>query len=271
MNELLPGLGLGAIVGIVLALTGAGGGMLGVPLLIFGLGLSLPQAAPIALLATGIAAAIGAVMGLRAGIVRYRAALLMAGFGVAFAPVGLWLAPRLPPQPLAFAFAGLLVFVSLRLLLQAVRELRTGQPDPRGEMMPCVLNAERGRLRWTLPCARALAFTGALAGVLAGLLGVGGGFVIVPGLTRYTDLPLPSIVATSLAVTALVSAGSVAVAAGAGVLHWRLGLPFVMGTVLGLFAARAFMGRLAGPRAQQAFALVGLLAAVLMVVDALHT
>ncbi|MGK9867820.1 sulfite exporter TauE/SafE family protein, partial [Salmonella enterica subsp. enterica] len=65
----LIGAGLGAIIGAVLALTGAGGGILAVPLLVFGLGLSMVEAAPIGLLAVGLAAGVGAVLGLRKGVV----------------------------------------------------------------------------------------------------------------------------------------------------------------------------------------------------------
>ncbi len=71
-------MGLGLSVGVVLALTGAGGGILTVPLLIFVVGLDLPQAAPIGLMAVGLAAWVGAMVGLRDGIVRYKAAALTA-------------------------------------------------------------------------------------------------------------------------------------------------------------------------------------------------
>lgn len=66
----LVGAGLGALIGIILALTGAGGGILAVPLLVFGLGLSMVEAAPVGLLAVGLAAGVGAVLGLRQGLVR---------------------------------------------------------------------------------------------------------------------------------------------------------------------------------------------------------
>lgn len=58
---------LGACVGLILGLTGAGGAIMAVPLLVFGLHLQVAQAAPIALLAVGLAAALGAALGLRAG------------------------------------------------------------------------------------------------------------------------------------------------------------------------------------------------------------
>ncbi|MNI98503.1 Sulfite exporter TauE/SafE [compost metagenome] len=58
---------------------------------------------------------------------------------------------------------------------------------------------------------------------MLGLLGVGGGFVIIPALTRYTNLVMKSIVATSLAVIDLVSIGGVAAAAISGVMYWQAG------------------------------------------------
>ncbi|HJU70210.1 MAG TPA: sulfite exporter TauE/SafE family protein, partial [Paucimonas sp.] len=85
---------LGIIVGVVLALTGAGGGILAVPLLIFGARLGVAEAGPIGLLAVGMAATLGALLGLRAGTVRYRAALLVACAGMLFSPAGIWLAQR---------------------------------------------------------------------------------------------------------------------------------------------------------------------------------
>jgi uncharacterized membrane protein YfcA len=157
----------------------------------------------------------------------------------------------------------------VRILRKAAAELRSGRAAPRAAFMPCVLNPKRGRLRWTLPCARALTVTGLVSGLLSGLLGVGGGFVIVPALTRYTNLEIRSITATSLAVIAIVSMGSVTTAALTGNLNWQAGIPFAAGAVLGLIGGRQLTGRLAGPRLQQAFAVVGMLAAVMLAGHAL--
>jgi uncharacterized membrane protein YfcA len=267
MNEHeLIGAGLGTIIGAVLALTGAGGGILAVPLLVFGLGLTMIEAAPVGLLAVGMAAAVGALLGLRQGIVRYRAAIFIALIGIVFAPMGLWLAHHLPNAPLASGFALILLYVCARIYRKAAHELRHGKPPGRAAFRPCVVNPLLGRLRWTLPCARSLAATGALAGLLSGLLGVGGGFVIVPALTRYTDLEVKSIVATSLAVIALVSTGSVITASVSGVMNWSVGLPFAAGAIAGLMAGRQCSRYLAGPRLQQLFAVSGFVAAVLLVI-----
>ncbi|MCD5992127.1 sulfite exporter TauE/SafE family protein [Pseudomonas sp. CDFA 602] len=260
----LLGAGLGAVIGAVLALTGAGGGILAVPLLVFGLGLSIVEAAPVALLAVGLAAGVGAVLGLRQGIVRYRAAGYIAGIGVVVAPLGLWLAHRLPNTPLALLFSLVLVYACSRILIKASRELREGAPPPRSAILPCVLNPLQGRLRWTMPCLRALTFTGAASGLLSGLLGVGGGFVIIPALTRYSDLDIKSVMATSLAVIALVSTGSVITASLGGVMHWSVGVPFALGAIAGLAAGRRVACYLAGPRLRQLFAVCGIVAAFML-------
>lgn len=115
---------LGVAVGFVLALTGAGGAIIAVPLLVFGLHLSMAQAAPVGLLAVAVAAGLGAVLGWRAKVLRYRAAAVMAVAGLAASPAGLWLGQRLPNAPLTVLFAFVLAAVAWRTLNQATRELR---------------------------------------------------------------------------------------------------------------------------------------------------
>ena len=251
----LLGLVLGAVVGLILALAGAGGGILAVPLLVFGLHLSILEAAPVGLIAVGAASAFGAVLGLRDGLVRYRAAAVIGITGMLLAPVGVRLARLIPNAPLTVAFSIVLAWVAWRMFNQARRTVAGEAESPHAQSrLPCVLNPNEGRLVWTLPCAWALAGTGAVSGVLSGLLGVGGGFVIVPSLSRYTNLAARSIFATSLAVIALVSAGGVAAAAWQGSIAWPIAGPFAVGAVVALLAGRLMAARLAGARLQQAFA-----------------
>jgi uncharacterized membrane protein YfcA len=249
---------LGAIIGLVLALTGAGGGVLAIPLLVFGLQLPVQQAAPVGLLAVGLASALGAALGLRHGIVRYRAALLMGLAGMLTAPLGVLLAQHLPNRPLMGAFALVLMFSAWRMLK------RPALPDVQPDGVPCQVSLVDHRLTWTLPCARALTGTGLLSGLMSGLLGVGGGFVIIPALTRYTDLNPRSIQRTSLAVIALVSLSGVTAAAIKGSLPWDIARPFALGAILALLAGQALAGKLDDKRLQQAFAWLTLAVALLM-------
>lgn len=255
MDVTLLSAGLGSVVGLILALTGAGGGILAVPLLVFGLHLSIMQAAPVGLIAVGAASAFGAVLGLREGVVRYRAAAVIGFTGMALAPFGVRLARVIPNAPLMVAFSLVLALVAWRMFNQAQR-IPSGQTESVQEQskLPCVLNPAEGRLIWTLPCAWALAGTGAVSGILSGLLGVGGGFVIVPSLNRFTNLQMRSIFATSLAVISLVSVGGIAAAAWQGSIAWNIAAPFAAGAIVALLLGRRVAARLAGARLQQAFA-----------------
>jgi uncharacterized membrane protein YfcA len=264
MDPGLMAMALGAIVGAILALAGAGGGILAVPLLVFGLHLTIVQAAPVGLIAVGAASALGAVLGLRDGLVRYRAAALIGVVGMAVAPLGVRLARWIPNPPLMVAFSLLLAYVAWRMFSWTRRRPSGAGPAPVPERMPCVIDADEGRLIWTRPCTQALAATGAVSGLLSGLLGVGGGFVIVPSLTRCTDLATRSILATSLAVIALVSVGAVSAAAMQDAVLWPVALPFALGAVLALLAGRQLAARLAGRVLQRAFALTSAVVALLM-------
>jgi uncharacterized protein len=246
---------LGIFVGFLMGLTGAGGGILSVPLLVFALHLKVAEAAPIALTAIALAAGVGALLGYQNKILRYRAAIFMALFGLLISPIGLWLAQRIPNHPLLILFSCTLFYVSTRLYLEARNEILGIQPKAQLPP-PCLLNTQYGKLNWNISCARALMFSGGLAGFLSGLLGVGGGFIIVPALKRYTDLPIQSIVATSLGVLAIISSGSAIVAAASGNLNLSIAIPFSLGALAGLLIGRAFGKKMSGPRLQQIFAIL---------------
>ena len=262
MDPLILAVVLGALIGLVMALTGAGGGVMAIPLLVFGLHLPVQQAAPVGLVAVGLAAILGAALGLRQGIVRYRAAALIGAAGMLMAPLGVLLAQRLPNRPLLGAFALVLIYTAWHMLKHPAQT--TALPVA----VLCRVSHQDQRLTWTLPCARALAGTGLIAGLLSGLLGVGGGFVIVPALKRYTDLDIRSIQLTSLAVIALVSLSGVAAAALHGPLRWDVALPFSCGAVLALLAGQRIAKKLDPKSLQQTFAWFSVLVALLMLARA---
>nr|WP_276583706.1 sulfite exporter TauE/SafE family protein [Pseudomonas sp. RIT-PI-AD] len=251
----------GLAVGVTFGLTGAGGGILAVPALVIGLGWSMPTAAPVALLAVAAAAATGAVQGLREGLVRYRAALLMASAGALLSPLGVELAQRLPHRVLTTAFALVMTLVALRLVRQAFGHVAC-DPAADSPRPPCRLDPASGRFRWTPRVSAILAAIGALAGLLSGLLGVGGGFLIVPALRRVSDVPLHGIVATSLMVIALVSGFAAFGALSAGVRIDAMGASFIAASVAGMLVGRRLSGRLPARFIQVGFAGVCLIVAV---------
>lgn len=269
---------IGIAVGLILGLTGAGGSVLAVPLLMWSLGWSMPQAAPVALLAVASAASLGTYVAWRKNYVRYRAAILMALVGAVTAPLGFSVADHMPPAGLSIGFAGLLVFVAFRMFIQAqqhpedaivIRATVAGD-GTRAAGRLCRLNPQTGRIKWNCPCALAIARIGAATGFLSALLGVGGGFVIVPSLRAVTELSMHSAVATSLMAIALTSLGTVAWALVLGrELPWTVGLPFVVGALIGMVGGRLVAPGISGPKLQQGFAILMVTVAVTMFVGVL--
>lgn len=251
MPEALIAATLGTFTGALMGLTGAGGGVVASPLLMLALHLSLGRSAPVALIAVVLGAGLAVYLGLREGVVRWRAAFLMAAAGLLASPLGIRLSMSLPEKPLALAF-------SLLLFWQAQRQWRH-RSLARDAAPPCVVDGATGRFRWTQPCARALAGAGLLSGFLSGLLGVGGGFILVPALRRHTDLSMHAATATALMVLALVSSGGAALWIAHGGIDAHLAAAFAGGTVAGILLGRRASPRLPERRLQQLFAATCLL------------
>lgn len=253
---------LGALVGIIMGLTGAGGGILAVPVLVFGLGLTVAQAGPIGLLAVALAATLGAGLGLVRKIVRYRAAMLVATVGIIVAPLGVSLAHRLDTGLLSMLFAGVLVWVAYK----SFRDVADERNSTKAAREPlCKRFTATGRFTWTTQCAAVLTVTGSVAGLLSGMLGVGGGFVVVPAFQRYTDLEAQSIVATSLTVISLVSLASVGTNISSGHFDFAAALPFAGGALAGMAGGSLISTHFPAKFLKVAFAVICLVVAVGMV------
>lgn len=242
---------LGVLVGAILGLTGAGGGILAVPALVVGMGWPMQQAAPVALIAVAGSAAIGAAEALRRHLVRYKAAVLMAVAGVPVTSIGIRIAQLLPQRVLLGLFACVMLVVAGRLMLQA---RQSGLDDAR-EQYPAEINPSTGQFSWTWPTALLLASIGAATGFMTGLLGVGGGFVIVPMLRRFTNVSMHGIVATSLLVIALVGFGGVITSLAYGnKFPLALTAYFTLATAAGMLVGRLASSRLSARHVQMGFA-----------------
>ena len=264
---MLASLIIGIVIGTVMGLTGAGGGILAVPALVATMGWSMQQSGPVAMIAVGCSAAIGALEGFRRGLVRYRAALLMALVGIPFTGAGNLLAQRLSQPVLMLLFAGVMLFAAWRMWHHSMQKHEAECIDSArkaGQLHP-----ETGRFVWTLPTLLLVGTIGALTGLMSGLLGVGGGFVIVPMLRRYTNVSMHGIVATSLFLIALVSCGTVGMAIWRGTeLPYAFCLYFAAATGIGVLSGRFFSRHMPENRVQQGFALVLIFVAIALIVEA---
>lgn len=252
----------GILIGAVLGVTGAGGSIFAVPALMLGLGFSIPQATPIALMAVAAAALLGSFDGLRRGLVRYKAALLMAVFGAAATPLGISIAHRVPHDVLVLMFSLVLVTVASRMILQGVRKAPASQAHLLEQN--CMLNPDTAKLRWNMKCAVTLAAVGSASGVFTGMLGVGGGFLVTPAFKHFSNVGMHGVVATSLLVVALVST-SAAVGAVIGGAHIPpMGWVFVGAAVVGMFAGRWAAPSLPPRWLQAGFGLLATVAAAIL-------
>lgn len=257
---------VGLLIGLVLGLTGAGGSVLALPLLMQGLGQGAVAAAALSLGAVALAASLGVLLRLGRGQVVWRAAVMVGGAGALTVPAGQWLARRLPESWLVAGFTLLVAAIALRMWRQAAvdpaatRVVRAAAGEGGAQAVAACALSPSGQLEFRWPCALRMAVVGLVAGVLSGLFGVGGGFVIVPALVLFTGLPMVQAVATSLAIIMAVSATGFATYLLAQPLP-ALAAPVMGGAVAGMLAGTALAPRLAGPVLQRLFVVAMLLLA----------
>lgn len=252
----------GAVVGLSLGLTGGGGALLAVPLLTYGAGLSAREAVGLSLASVGTTSLIGGWQRARRGLVEFPTGLLFATAGMLGAPLGSWLAARLPETWLLALFAALMIAVAIRLwrtATDAASRLPILSDDAAG---PVCRRDPAGQLFLTSRCAALLAGIGLLTGILSGLFGVGGGFVIVPALVMFSGMGIQRAIGTSLlAITLISAAGTTShLLAGHDLSAGALG-QFTAGSVSGMFAGTWLAHRLAGATLQRVFAVVVILLA----------
>lgn len=266
----MPALSLlfGAIVGLSLGLTGGGGAIFAVPLLVYGLGVPAREAVAVSLAAVGSTSLVGFLHRWKSGEVEIRTGLMFAGAGMLGAPFGAWLAGLLPETVLLLGFAGLMILVAVRLWQQASRPQSDPEtcPNPEAQDGPTCQRDAAGRLILTSRCAILLLALGITTGVLSGLFGVGGGFVIVPALVLFSGMSMHRAVGTSLMVIALVSVSGITAQLMAGrTIPLELTALFVLGGVVGLFAGQQIGRRLPAPALQKVF-VVAILAVAAFVI-----
>ena len=261
-----PAMISGCLVGLSMGLTGGGGAILAVPLLVYWLGEDPQVAVVISLATVAGTAVIGTVERARLAQVEFPTGLLFAAAGMVTAPLGSWLGEFLPPRLLLVAFAMLMLLIALRMWWRADQAIPPPAASCGPEEGPSCSRDPEGKLRLTSRCAMLLATVGLTVGLLSGLFGVGGGFLIVPALVTFASMGLSRAVGTSLLVMSLVGLAGVAGHLWQGrEIPWELTLLFVAGSVPGLFVGSALTRRLSRPLLSRIFAVMILAVAIFVI------
>ena len=255
----------GAVVGFSLGLTGGGGAIFAVPLLVYGLSVGPREAVGVSLAAVGMTAFVGTLERLRAKQVEVRTGLIFAFAGMLGAPFGSWLAGRISETLLLVLFAVLMLIVAGRMWLKSSTNEKSKCNTENGKPPTCPRDS-MGQLVFTSRCAMLLVLVGLAAGVLSGLFGVGGGFVIVPALVLFSGMSIHRAVATSLLVITLVSISGVSAHLVAGrTISPDTTMLFVGGGVAGMFLGNLLGRRISGPALQRAFSVAIVAVAVFVI------
>lgn len=214
----------GLIVGGLLGLVGGGGSILAVPALVYGVGLPLAAAIPTSLVVVGASSAVAVLPRLRGGV-NWRLAIIIGAAGTATAYLGAYVNRLLDPKALLLAFAAIMVIAGIRMMMPT-----------KAAGGSCALPA--GGVNWRSCLPKAIA-TGAVVGFLTGLLGVGGGFLIVPALTLVLGLPMAVTVGTSLVIIVINSIAGFAAHLGDLQIDWAVTAAFAAAAmVASLIAGR---------------------------------
>jgi uncharacterized protein len=239
--QYLLGAGSGVLVGFVLGLVGGGGSILAVPLMVYLVGVQNPH---VAIGTSAFAVAVNAATGLanhaRAGTVKWRCAAMFAAAGVAGAFAGSTAGKAFDGQKLLFLFAIVMVVVGMMMLRGRGR---SGNPD-----VACN--------RQNAP--KVLGF-GAGTGAFSGFFGIGGGFLIVPGLVASTGMPMINAIGSSLVAVTAFGLTTAANYALSGLVDWPLAFVFIGGGVAGGLLGARLGKRLSGTHGRLTTIFAGLI------------
>jgi hypothetical protein len=223
-------LGLALLIGVVLGALGSGGAILALPVLVYAGGLPPVQAIAVSQIVVGVAALFGAALQAFQRRVSWRHAALYTVAGIPGTRLGHNLRELLPPDWLLGLFAVILVAAGFRML-RGPEEI----PESRSS------------------AALSLSI-GATVGLLTGLLGVGGGFLLVPAMIAFGGLPTKAAMATSLPVIALNSLSGAFQSRALWLPHAPLVLSFLAATLTGTFVGIRWGRRFPETRLRDALA-----------------
>jgi uncharacterized protein len=233
VSVLLAAVALSLLIGLSLGLLGGGGSILTTPILIYALEVPPKEAIAMSLLVVGITSVAAVVQHARAGHVDWRTGVVFGAAGMAGAYAG--------------GFAAAWFSETVLLVLFAFMMLATAGAMFRGREVPAAAHGST-QATWKIIAE------GVVVGVVTGLVGAGGGFLVVPALTLLGGLPMPRAVGTSLLVIAMKSfAGYLGHSAHVTV-DLRLALIVSAAAVVGSFIGTALASRVRPDALRRGFA-----------------
>ncbi|WP_326548603.1 sulfite exporter TauE/SafE family protein [Mycolicibacterium sp. ND9-15] len=246
-------LGLGALIGVLLGLLGGGGSILAVPALVYGMGFGVEQAIPISLVVVATASAVGVLPKIRARQVRWRMAGIFAAAGIPATVLGSAISRHLPEPALLIGFAVVMVVAGIRML--------AGQ-DNTGT----ACEVREGHVDWRRCAPRSIG-AGLVVGLLTGLFGVGGGFLIIPALVVVLGVEMATAIGTSLLVIVANSVAGIFSHLHGISVDWSITATFVGAAMLASLVAGYFGTRIDTDRLQRWFAYLVFVVAAYILVD----
>jgi uncharacterized membrane protein YfcA len=234
----------GALVGFSLGLIGGGGSIMATPLLLYVVGLQ-----PHVAIGTGaFAVAVNAFANLgghaRSGNVRWRCAIIFSVVGIAGAAVGSLLGKQVDGKQLLFLFAILMIVIGMLMLRRKDEGIQAaGAISPASTGNVCQL--WQPQTRNLLPVASAALGVGALSG----FFGIGGGFLIVPGLLLSTGMPMICAIGSSLLAVGAFGLTTAISYGVSGLIDWPVAAEYLAGGLVGGLAGMALATSLAPRKA----------------------
>lgn len=235
-------------IGIALGLIGGGGSILTVPVLVYLFGLDAVMATGYSLFIVGLTSAVGSVDYYRKGLINVKTAII---FGIpsiiAVYATRAFIVPAIPDE--VFAIGGFVVSKALLLmLLFAVLMIAASYSMIRKDKKKTDDNVGEQKFNYPLILAE-----GGVVGVLTGLVGAGGGFLIIPALVVLSKLPMKMAVGTSLAIIAAKSLIGFSGELGSASIDWTFLFAISAFAIVGIFVGTALSKKVDGAKLKPAF------------------
>lgn len=230
------GLALGALIGVTLGLLGGGGSILTVPVFVYLLQIPPKEAVAMSLPVVGIASAIGAARHWRAGNVALRTAIVFAAVAMVTAFAGARISGWISGDAQLVGLAIVMLAAAISMYRSGAR--KTVETSEAERISPALLAAAAG------------------VGALTGIIGVGGGFLIVPALVILSHVPVHRAIGTSLLVIALNTTAAFAGQPTHSVVRWALLAAFTSAAVAGILVGSALAPRVPAGKLKRGFAML---------------